>query len=191
MKRNHEITLLVVFTILLVSSAASLLQASASMHEVRWPYWMRQAWHAWHPGSGSADGSRPIPPPAPPHPASDKQQEPRSMPVAAASPSLAHDGVNVTQDLQTVASDLVHDLSPTDWSTMLRLLTNDDPAAAASHMFRILQKRLPAADITWLEEHATGRVPFDTEDVRLLQQSVQEIIAGLTPTEKRMLLNTP
>lgn len=89
--------------------------------------------------------------------------------------------------LQRILTDVVSGMSPTEWQEVNVALTSDSIQQAKIAIVQLLDRHLSPSDKAWLLTHFQGRQAFSADDVQLLQQTLKEIRADLTPGEQSVL----
>lgn len=85
--------------------------------------------------------------------------------------------------LSEIADALMTSMTQQDWTEAATAIATDKPAAAEGTLAELLVTNLKPADLTWLEQHFTGSAAFGLNDVVLLQKTLTEAEAELTPQE--------
>ncbi|MCL6443251.1 MAG: hypothetical protein K6T83_07320 [Alicyclobacillus sp.] len=106
-------------------------------------------------------------------------------PFAAASPGSPAEADLAR--LSALVQTLLSSLTPADWQAVTRALTSDSPAEAQRTLMRLWNDKLSPSDASWFESRFGGTGWLDETDVKLLQQSVAQAQAELTPAERGLL----
>jgi hypothetical protein len=87
------------------------------------------------------------------------------------------------QRLSDIANELMSSMTQKDWTEAAGSIANDKPAAAEATLAGLLVSHLKPTDLAWLQQHFTGSASFGLDDVTLLQKTLAQAAAELTPQE--------
>jgi hypothetical protein len=87
------------------------------------------------------------------------------------------------QRLSDIANELMSSMTQKDWTEAATSIAKDKPAVAEATLAGLLASHLKPTDLAWLQQHFTGAASFGLDDVTMLQQTLAQAEAELTPQE--------
>jgi len=188
LNRRAELPLLVAVSVLTITAASTVIHDAGSHHTSPLDAWIERGFHRtvqWlsHDVGISTMASVPFTTGSPE----------RIHPVISAINGKAH-AVPTTlmasqdiRELKLIGQHLSHTMTPQDWVSAARALTSDNLSQADETLSHLVQQHLSPADIRFVETNFTGSHSFNQADVQLLQQTLQQLSAELTPDEMQAL----
>ncbi len=89
--------------------------------------------------------------------------------------------------MASIANEILSTTSQQEWTEAATAIAKDKPDVAEATLAALFSSHLKPADITWLNQHFTGSAAFGLQDVKLLQQTLAQMMAELTPQEQSLL----
>ncbi len=191
MNKQIEAGMFIAVAVLMVMSAASAFHLTESGDTGNVDNYIRTQWHhVTHWLTTRTTAQQSVPMEKSTHPLQDaipEQNEvssaaPKGTPVQ--SPST--DQTDTFKRFSQIGVEFVDSMSQQDWKTLTSALANDSPSTNKV-VQEMIAKHVSLADLNWIESAFQGNQRFDASDIVLLQETLREAKAQLTPEEMSLL----
>lgn len=89
--------------------------------------------------------------------------------------------------LAKIANELLSTTTQQEWTEAATAIAKDKPDVAEATLASLFASHIKPADLVWLNKHFTGSAAFGLKDVTMLQQTLAQVMAELTPQEQQLI----